>query len=128
MRYLSGEDVLAIHHYILETTGGSHGVRDVGLFLSILEKPKQGVFGKELYTGVFTKAAALFEAFVNFHVFVDGNKRTGFAVAVRMIERNSSMFSAMNTAVEKFVLRVATEKLSIETIADWLKRHCHKIR
>lgn len=34
----------------------------------------------------------------------------------------------MNTAVEKFVLRVATEKLSIETIADWLKRHCHKIR
>lgn len=74
MRYLSGEDVLAIHHYILETTGGSHGVRDVGLFLSILEKQKQGVFGKELYAGVFTKAAALFEAFVNFHVFVDGNK------------------------------------------------------
>lgn len=126
VRYLTGEQVLAIHDYLIEQTGGRHGVRDLQLFLSVLAKPRQSAFGRELYPGLFLKAAVVLEGFANFHVFVDGNKRTAFASGVRMLEMNDYRFTASNTAAENFLVRVATKKLSYADIAAWLKRHSRK--
>ena len=82
MRYLAGEDILEIHNEIIEKTGGAHGIRDVGLFLSVIERPKARYGGEELYPDAFHKAAAYFDSFAKHHVFLDGNKRTAFAAAV----------------------------------------------
>ena len=59
MRYLKGEDILLIHNEIIEKTGGLHGTKDVGLFLSIVEKPKARFGGKEQYKGVFIKGSRI---------------------------------------------------------------------
>ena len=128
MKYLSGEELLIIHSEIIDQTGGMHGVRDTGLFLSIIEKPKAQFGGKELYSGVFKKAAVYLESVVQYHVFLDGNKRTGFAAAVRFLHLNGLNFFADNTGVEKFVVKVAVKKLDLQTIAVWLKKHSKKYK
>ena len=127
MRYLSGEEVLIIHSEIIDQTSGMHGVREVGLLASIIEKPKTRFGGKELYIGVFQKAAVYLESFVHYHVFIDGNKRTGFATSVRFLYINGFNFVADNKEVENFVIKVALEKLDPVTIADWFKKHSRKI-
>ena len=126
MRYLSGEEVLVLHSEIIEKTGGFHGVREVGLFLSILEKPKARFGGKELYKGVFVKAAVYCEAFARYHVFVDGNKRTAIAATARFLHLNGFELVASNRDVEDFALRLVEKKLEIKTISAWLKKHSVK--
>lgn len=123
MNYLSGEEILVIHSEIIDQTGGLHGVRDIRLLQSITEKPKMQFGGKELYEGVFQKAAVYLESIAKYHAFVDGNKRTAIASAARFLFLNGYELRTTNKSLEKFVLRVATKKVDLETIASWLKRH-----
>ncbi len=128
MKYLAGEEILVIHSEIIDVTGGLHGIRDAGLFTSIVKKPKAAFGGQELYRGVFKKAAVCLESFVRYHVFLDGNKRTGFAAAVRFLFLNGFEFAAANKEVENFVLKIAVKKLDLNEIAAWLKKHSKRGR
>ncbi|MBI2607806.1 MAG: type II toxin-antitoxin system death-on-curing family toxin [Candidatus Doudnabacteria bacterium] len=128
MKYLTGEEILVLHSKIIDETGGLHGIRDTGLFLSIIEKPKMEFGGKEPYVSVFVKAAVYLEAFANYHVFVDGNKRTGFASAARFLFLNNYTLLLPNPEVVKFIMKVVNEKLELKEIANWLKRHSKKIK
>lgn len=123
MRYLSGEDILVLHARILDATRGAHGVRDAHLLASILEKPKMRFGGKELYQGVFRKAATYLEALATYHVFIDGNKRTALAAAARFLFINGYTITATNSQVERFVLGVALRKHDVAAITKWLKQH-----
>ncbi len=79
MRYLTAEQVLFLHARLIEETGGSHGIRDVGLLQSAVARPRATFEGEDLYPDVCSKAAALMHSLINNHPFVDGNKRTGTA-------------------------------------------------
>jgi death on curing protein len=128
MKYLSGKAVLQIHSDIIDETGGAHGIRDVGLFLSILEKPKTVLYGKEMYEGVFQKAATYFDGFARYHVFIDGNKRTAVATAARFLYENGFDFTATNKAIVEFTLGVVVKKIEIPEIASWLQKHTRKLK
>ncbi len=128
MKYLTAEGILVIHSEIIDKTGGLHGVRDIGLLMSIVEKPKSKFGGKDLYVGIFKKAATYLESIVQYHVFLDGNKRTGAISAVRFLFINGYEFTATNKDFENFVIKVAVEKLDLETISTWLKKHSKKIK
>ena len=128
MRYLSGEEILVIHSELIDETGGAHEVRDVGLLLSLVERPRTGFGGKELYRGVHVKAAVYFESLARYHVFLDGNKRTAITVAARFLFLNGHELAVTNKEVERFTLKVVVKKLSVEDITVWLKRHSRKIR
>ena len=123
MKYLSGEDILVIHSEIIDSTGGAHGLRDVNLFLSIIERPKFSSGGRDMHPDVFAKAAVYLEALARYHVFVDGNKRTALATAARFLFLNGYELSASNEEAENFMLRVVEEKLSSENIARWLRKN-----
>jgi death on curing protein len=127
MIYLTGEDVLIIHSEILDATTGAHGVRDTGLLLSIIEKPKITVGGKDAYRTVFEKAAVYVESTARYHVFIDGNKRTAIACAARFLFLNGYELIASNRDTEAFVLEVVNEKLPISSVAEWLKAQTKKI-
>lgn len=127
MKYLTAEEILIIHARITDETGGSHGVRDVGLLASLVERPKSRFGGQEQYRGIFKKAAVYLDSLVRYHVFVDGNKRTAIAAGARFLFLNGYNLSATNKEVEKFVLKVAIEKLEIEEIAAWFRTHSKKI-
>lgn len=128
MRYLDAEEVLLIHAAIIEATGGSQGMRDVGLFASILAKPQMQFGGKELYPGVFLKAAVYLEGIARTHAFVDGNKRTGFAAAARFLFDNGYHLLAENNEVVSFMVAAVTEKFSEKDIATWLQKNSKKIK
>jgi death-on-curing protein len=128
MQYLTGEEILVIHAAIIDATGGSHGVRDTGLLRSIIERPKMQFGGKELYRGVFKKAAVYFEAIAHYHVFVDGNKRTAIAAAARFLSRNGYELAVENKTMEQFVLNAVVKKCDLDTIASWLRVHSRPAR
>lgn len=127
MRYLSGEEILVIHSEIIDQTGGLHGVRDAGLLVSIINKPKLVLAGSEIYDNVFNKAAVYLDALARFHVFADGNKRTAFVSASRFLHVNGFEFTAPNEDVENFVLRIVTKKVELESIAHWLEKNSKRI-
>lgn len=123
MRYLTVEQVLFLHARLIEETGGSHGVRDLGLLQSAVARPRATFEGKELYPDIFSKAAALMDSLVGSHPFVDGNKRTGVAAAGVFLIRNGWTLEATNSEVEAFALRVAGGALSVADMARWLDEH-----
>jgi death-on-curing protein len=110
MRYLTAEEILILHARVVDATGGSHGVRDVELIKSIVHKPQATFGGEELYKGAFTKASVLLETLVNYHVFIDGNKRTGFIAAARFLFVNGYKLMASNAEAEEFVVGIATKQ------------------
>jgi death-on-curing protein len=123
--YLTEEQVLFIHYRLVSEIGGEHGVRDIGLLQSAVARPKATFDNQELYTNIYEKAAALMESLVNNHPFIDGNKRTGIACTVLFLRQNGIAFSAKNSELEKFTLRVASSKIELSEIAKWLKDHSH---
>lgn len=126
MKYLTPQDILVIHARIIDETGGSHGIRDTGLLISLAQRSKTSFGGKEMYPGIFEKAAVYLESLISYHVFIDGNKRTGITAASRFLFLNGYALHASNKQVENFVLRVVQEKFSIPTIALWLTKHTKK--
>ena len=73
------------------------------------------------------KTAVYLEAFVNYHVFIDGNKRTGIAAAARFLFLNGLELKAANKEVERFVLEVGIIKQKLNMISSWFKNHSKKI-
>ena len=74
---LTKEQILMLHSELIKTTGGSDGIRDIGLLESALETPFQSYGGEELYPSIWAKAARLCYGLVKNHALVDGNKRIG---------------------------------------------------
>lgn len=126
MRYPTPEDILVIHAKIIDEIGGSHGIRDLNLLISVTNRPKTAFGGKEMYPTIFDKAATYLEGLVKYHVFVDGNKRTAIAASARFLSINGFELSASNKEVEEFVLKIATHKQEIAEIAAWFKKHSKK--
>jgi len=121
VNYLSAEDLLVLHAMIIGATGGSNGVRDPHLLASIAEKPAACFAGSDLYPTPWNKAAILFEGLVNYHVFVDGNKRTGFVATARFLSLNGYTLTASNEDVVRTTLNIATKDISQEELAKWIE-------
>ena len=126
MKYLTPQDILVLHSEIVDATGGFHGVRDIGLLISATERPKTSFDGKELYKSIFEKAAVYLESLGQYHVFTDGNKRTGIVASTRFLFLNGFELKASNEEVEKFVLHVVMKRLEIPEIAKWFKDNASK--
>jgi death-on-curing protein len=127
MEYLTAEEILVIHARIIDKTGGSHGVREVKLLASIIERPKATFDAKELHTGIYSKAAVLCEALVNYHVFVDGNKRTAFVSAARFMAINGYAFKVSNTEIEDVMVGIAEKRLLIEAVTEWIQENSQEV-
>ena len=121
MIYLSAEQVLFIHARLIEETGGTHGVRDLNMLLSALGRSRATFDDEELIPDLFSKAAALLEALVLNHPFLDGNKRTGVVAAGLFLRQNGYHLVATNEDLVSIGLGVAQSKYSLEELAAWLK-------
>ena len=54
-----------------------------------------------------------------------GNEWTGITCTVLFLRQNGITFSAKNSQLEKFTLRVASAKIKRSDIAVWLKKFSH---
>ena len=126
MKYLTLDEVIAIHDSMIEEYGGSHGIRDLGLIQSAIARPQASFGGEDLYPTLFDKAAALFHSLMFNHAFVDGNKRTTISVTARFLAINGYALEVSQKEFVDFPLRVENNHLGQEDIAEWLKKYSLK--
>jgi death-on-curing protein len=120
-RYLSLAEVLTLHRRIIAETGGSDGLRDLGLLESALGQPRQTFGGEDLYPTLAAKATALGFSLIKNHPFVDGNKRVGHAALEAMLMLNGMELSASIDDAEHEVLAVAAGERTREEFQSWVE-------
>jgi death-on-curing protein len=121
--YLSLEEILRLHHQLIEDYGGSHGVRDENRLQSVALALSQEVFGAEQYPDIYEKAAVYLRNIIGDHPFADGNKRTAVTVAGIFLMRNGHNLASNPRILEDFAVEIATKKLDVPAIAEWLEKH-----
>lgn len=122
-RYLSVQQVLFLHMRLIEETGGSYGVRDLGLLQAAVARPQAVYDGVELYPELPEKAAALLHSLILNHPMVDGNKRLAIGAAGIFLELNGRRLTATNADLEAFTLETAQGHVSVPEIVAWITAH-----
>jgi len=123
MRYLSLSEVLWLHLQVIEASGGSAGVRDLGALEAAVAQPRSTFDGEDLYPSLLEKAAALAFSLVGNHPFIDGNKRVGHAAMEVMLLLNGVDLDATVDDQEKLFLELAAGSVSRKRLLEWLASH-----
>src|SRR3569832_264121 len=88
IRFLSVENVLAIHADTIAEEGGRVGIRDIGLLESAVAMPQATYEGAYLHPDLAAMAAAYLFHLCQNHAFVDGNKRAAAFSTVLFLALN----------------------------------------
>ena len=120
-RYISIDEVLELHEDQISSFGGTSGVRDEGLLESALAQP-QATFGGQLLHPTITEQAAayLYHLAMN-HPFIDGNKRTAFAVADTFLRLNGWTLNLTDDRAYDLVMQVARGTMTKEELSTELE-------
>jgi len=115
--YLGVDDVLAFHDDQLRRYGGASGVRDMGQLQAALFRPQTGC-----YHDLIQEAAAVWESLSQNHPFVDGNKRTAFAVTDTFLLINGLEITANALETWKFLINLyETREMNFDRLEAWLR-------
>ena len=120
---LTTKQVISIHSSLIEATGGTDGVRDMGLLESALEAPFQTFDGKDLYPALIQKAARLGHSLVSNHPFVDGNKRIGIHTMLVFLAVNGIEIECTQKELIEIGLSLADGTMDAEKLLIWLSSH-----
>jgi death-on-curing protein len=120
INYLSPAEIYEIAEQAL---GRKPDVRDRHLLRAAAARPMLGAFGQAAYPTVIDKAAALLHSLAAHHLFFDGNKRTATHATVRFLDENGLQPAWDEREIYQFVLEVAQNQHSVESVAAWLTDH-----
>ena len=123
MIVLTLEQLLEMYALVIEVTGGSTGLRDLGRLEAAITTQTQNVFGEELYSKIVDKAAATIRGIIGDHPFVDGNKRTAMLTGLTFLSVNGITFAAKPGQIEDFAVEIATMQIDVPQISSWLQEH-----
>ncbi|MGW5350907.1 type II toxin-antitoxin system death-on-curing family toxin [Streptomyces sp. NPDC004031] len=120
VRYVQIDEILAVARAV---NGTDHSVRDMGLLVSAIERPRTDVFGVEVYPALHEKAAALLHSVARNHALIDGNKRTAW-LAMRLFLRFNGVAAGTPpppvSVAGPFVEDVAQDLVDVPVIAKRL--------
>jgi death on curing protein len=119
--FLTLAEVLLLHEDQVERFGGSSGVRDLGLLESALAQPSASFGGEFLHPTIAAQAAAYLFHIAKNHPFVDGNKRTAFAVMDAFLRFNGYTLPLVNEQTYELVLQVAQSAITKEELTERLE-------
>src|SRR3989344_752619 len=120
-------EVLYVHEQIIEKAGGKQGIRDFTLLHSALARSQATYAGDDLYPTLLHKAAALLHSMTMNHPFLDGNKRTAYAIMVRFLNENGYRVKVRQKEIVRMCVAVDNEGMRAKEIVGWLKMHTRKI-
>lgn len=122
--WLDRVDCLAIHETMLAQHGGLAGVRDDHMLESAIAKPPH-LFAYST-PDLSDLAAAYAAGIIRNHPFLDGNKRSGFMMAMAFLELNGFEFAAAEVDAVVQTLALAAGALGEAGYASWLKRNSRR--
>lgn len=122
-RFLSISQVLDIHQDEINSFGGTSGVRDEGLLDSALAQPQATFGGELLHPTIHEQAAAYLYHLAMNHPFIDGNKRTAFAVMDTFITLNGYSLNLSQDQAYNLVIQVVQKEISKEELSAFLELH-----
>jgi death-on-curing protein len=123
VRYLALSELLQLYEAVMDASGGSPGIADLGLIESALAQPRATFGEQELYRDLASKAAALGYSLIRNHGFTDGNKRIGHAAMEVFLLLNGWEIVCGVDEQESVVLQVASGASSREGFTQWLNSH-----
>ena len=124
MVFLTLDDIIESHQNQIDTYGGSHGIRDIGLLESAIAQPEASFDGQYLHADIFQMAAAYIYHLVMNHPFVDGNKRIGLEASLIFLEINDENLSASDEELVDLVLKTTAGQVGKREIAEFFRSHC----
>jgi death on curing protein len=116
------DEVLLLHADQIATFGGTAGVRDQGLLDSALAQPQATFGGELLHPTLADQAAAYLYHLSRNHPFIDGNKRTAFAVMDAFIEVNGYQLMLTDDEAYELTMQVAQGQMSKADLAGILTK------
>ncbi len=119
--------VYRTHQSLIDEFGGAQGIRDLDGLKSALERPLQTFDNTELYPTVLEKVAAVLESILINHPFVDGNKRTAYAIGRIVLLQNRWDINATEEEKYQLIVGIAAGDIKFDEILSWLKIHAFEL-
>ena len=126
MIILTVKEVIQIHEKLTAATGGSPGLRDMGLLESAVLGCYQTFDDVELYPTLIEKAARIAYALCSNHPFIDGNKRIAITSMLVMLRLNGIALTYTQQELISLGLGIADGSLDYEYILAWINSHLKK--
>ena len=120
---LDNDNVLLLHQLLIESTGGTAGVKDFELLDMATNSVYQTFDNKELYPTTEEKGARLGFSLISNHAFIDGNKRIGLLVMLTFLEINGVQLKYTDEELVEIGLSLANGTMSFENLLDWILKH-----
>lgn len=121
--WISEQFALAVHERQLELHGGLSGVRDLGLLLSALARPRHIFSYSSPKSDLAQLAAAYAFGVAKNHPFVDGSKRTAAVILEAFLEFNGIELLANDSSFYEAMIGVASGTLSEAEFAEWIRQN-----
>jgi death on curing protein len=122
IRFLTADEVVALHEDQIRRYGGASGLRDISLLESAVAQPTATFEGRDLHPDPIDKAAAYAFHLRRDHPFVDGNKRVALASALVFLELNGIDVTDRRGALYKLMIEVASGRAGKPEIVEVLRR------
>ena len=117
--YPTVAEAAEFHKQLIDEFGGIHGFLDAGRLEAAILRPQTGYYGS-----LAEEAAALMESLANNHAFLDGNKRTSFAVTDTFLRLNGSYLEVDPLEAHKFITgAMSRSEFRFAQIRDWISSH-----
>jgi death-on-curing protein len=123
-KWVTYDQVVAIHSRQLRRFGGAPGLRDDGMLRSALERPvnKWQYEQSDLDApDLATLAAAYGFGLAKNHAFVDGNKRAAFMTMVVFLRKNDVHFAPDPAHATSMILSLAAGEVSERSLTRWIR-------
>lgn len=111
---------LEIHNQCISYFGGASGIRDEGLLESALARASH-IHSYDPKASIYDLAAAYCAGICQNHPFLDGNKRTGFVIALSFLKVNEVELKLDQSHVVENMENLAMSLTDEKIIATWFK-------
>jgi death on curing protein len=123
MKYLTKDDILDLHAYVVERYGGRLGVSSQDKLTIAVDAPRQAMFGAQLYPDLPSKAAALAFLLLKSRPFLGANEATALMALLRMLDINGARLDVSDAELIWAARSVNLSDLDREGLESWLRDH-----
>jgi death-on-curing protein len=123
MIILNTEEIIELHTKLVDSTGGSHGIRDPGLLESAVMGCSQTFGGTEMYPTVIEKASRMAYSICKNHPFIDGNKRVAVTALLVILRMNDISLQYSQNELIILGLGIADGSIDYDEIVSWVNTH-----